>query len=430
MPSPPPLWVFPVVPLGPLRPTSRGAAVLTLAATLALTVACGDEDPGDGLPATDLELPRTAGELQAIEALPALDELPGERWSVLQPGGPTGCSLGTDFAFLVWPGRSDRLVVNFIGGGACWDPLTCGLQTFEPTVDRVLGALEAGLLPGIFDMENPENPVADRTHVVVPYCTADVHWGDQVERYTEELEVDHRGATNDRVVLGWVERHLPAPERVLTTGCSAGGYGSSLWGAHLMGVFPEASHVLLADASVGVITDDFFVDSFPRWNATAAFPDFIPGFDPDRVTGAPDYWNAFAAHFPDATFAQFTAVRDNNQVLFYELMGGEGGADGWSTRMRGTLDAIAEASPNFRWFVAGDDPDTPELPEDDVHCILNPDPKYFDFATGDELAAGSGDTFYELDTAGTRFLDWLSGLLDPEADPGSVACPGCAPAGD
>jgi len=397
------------------------AAPLGLLAIAAIAAGCGDETLGG--PDDELAQGR---ERAAAASLPTLTELPAGTWSVLRPGGPTGCSLGTEFVFGVWPGREDRLVVNFIGGGACWDALTCGLQTFTPDVDGVVDILDEGRFPGIFDMTDPENPIGDYTHVVVPYCTGDVHWGENVERYTDDIRIRHIGAVNTRTVLAWVREQVDAPERVLTTGCSAGGYGASMWGAHVMNLYPGARHVLLADASAGVITDSFFVDSFPRWNATSAFPDFIPGFDADQVTAAPQYWNAFAGHFPNATFAQFTSVRDNNQVFFYDTMGGEGGAEGWSVRMRDNLARIADASPNFRYFVAGDDPDTP-LPEDDVHCVRNPDPLYYDFDEGVELTEGGGSTFYELAENGVRFVDWLDGLLDAGETPDSIACDGCAP---
>src|SRR5690349_7759662 len=54
----------------------------------------------------------------------ARDLEPGE-WTWIYPGGDTECALGGEYRFLVRPGDTDKLLIHFEGGGACWDGATC-----------------------------------------------------------------------------------------------------------------------------------------------------------------------------------------------------------------------------------------------------------------------------------------------------------------
>ena len=50
---------------------------------------------------------------------------------------------------------------------------------------------------GISDFQNAENPFADWYQVFIPYCTGDVHWGNNTETYVPEMgdpiTIHHRG---------------------------------------------------------------------------------------------------------------------------------------------------------------------------------------------------------------------------------------------
>ena len=52
-------------------------------------------------------------------------------WNQMRPSGRTSCSRGDAYHFYVRKGRTDRVILEFMGGGACWSPATCGLQ--QPT---------------------------------------------------------------------------------------------------------------------------------------------------------------------------------------------------------------------------------------------------------------------------------------------------------
>ena len=83
-----------------------------------------------------------------------------------------------------------RLLIYLEGGGACYDELTC--YTLQTAANFTSGYSEAafnaeaadtGYLAkpgGFFDRTSANNPFKDYSFVYVPYCTGDVHAGNNV----------------------------------------------------------------------------------------------------------------------------------------------------------------------------------------------------------------------------------------------------------
>ena len=80
---------------------------------------------------------------------------------------------------------SEKLLVFFEGGGACWTGEDCerGRPAYEPEV-ATPGPGADRSLRGILDLSHPENPFADHSAVIVGDCTGDVHLGDRAATYT------------------------------------------------------------------------------------------------------------------------------------------------------------------------------------------------------------------------------------------------------
>ena len=82
-------------------------------------------------------------------------------WKEVSPGGPTICSKGAPFNFYYKKGSVNKLVVEFEGGGACWNDATCTLGTFttecKPPNDQ-----------GVHSSTDARNPFKDWNHVFVP----------------------------------------------------------------------------------------------------------------------------------------------------------------------------------------------------------------------------------------------------------------------
>ncbi len=312
-------------------------------------------------------------------------ELQAEIWNELTLGADTRCSNGEGYSFWIHPGTTDNLVIDFMGGGACWNEATCRAGDFTRDVSTLRQVIDYGYDKGIYDRENPDNPFANDWHVIVPYCSGDIHWGDATVTYGEgasAFQVHHKGAANARAVLDWVERNIQKPKRVLVTGCSAGAYGSALWAAHVMKHYEGVPVVQFGDSGSGVITDDFFRKSFPSWNAEPAFPSFIEALDPSKVDlrqkSLADLYIGVARAFPQNRLSQFNHTGDASQLLQFTRMGGKDPAE-WARRMLASVEAIDDATENFASFTV----------------------------PGSEHCAILEDDFYEIEAGGQRLVRWL-----------------------
>ncbi len=191
---------------------------------------------------------------------------PGE-WVEYLPGGETICSRGTDFRFYAHGGDPERVVIDFAGGGACWNDLTCSIsgslfnEEAQP-LSVVKSVIESGYIGGLYAFDDPAQPFAGHTLVHIPYCTGDIHWGNSVKTYADDTTIHHKGFVNGETVLRWVYHHFPDVKEVFVTGCSAGSYGALVHGAYVAHHYPEAKVTVLGDSGAGIITDSFFADSF------------------------------------------------------------------------------------------------------------------------------------------------------------------------
>ena len=327
-------------------------------------------------------------------------------WREIAPGGQTLCALGDPFSFFVHEGDPSRVVIDFLGGGACWDSITCGndglVPVYKENVEKVRSDLADGKGQGVLDLSHPENPYRGWTHVVVPYCTGDIQWGAADVEYEREdgdsLTIHHRGAANTTAVLDWVRAHYQVKaKRLMVHGCSAGAYASIYWAPRIIEDFPQAVVRQLGDSGAGVPAREWNRLVMPRWNVTAHAPKWIPGLDPSRVDyGAltlSDFYVREAAHYPAVSFAQFNHAHDAVQRFFLDKMGGD--VDLWHDELLRGLSTIKSAVPTFRAYTA---PGT-------NHCVT------------------TDDEFYELETQGVSFKSWLKSYAEGAPVP-NVACEG------
>jgi hypothetical protein len=295
------------------------------------------------------------------------------------------------------------VIIEFEGGGACWDQRTCGLASslFKETVDVDKHMVDLAGSQTWYDHANPNHPMKDWTHVFIPYCTGDIHWGDNVKTYPGATPTDmpvtinHKGAVNASAVLDWVYSQFPSPQKVFVTGCSAGGYGSIFWAPQVQKHYADAKVYHFADSAAGVITEDFFQKSFPSWNVETHFPSFVAPFA--QVTSLTIMYKAIAAYYPKNVYSQYNTVLDSNQTFYYVAMGGKDNQD-WSAHMKASIKEIQTGAPNFRAFLA----------TGEQHCIL-PQKNFFDAEAG-----------------GTKLTDWLSKMVNDQPIDNAY-CPGCAP---
>ncbi len=368
------------------------AIVLVAIVSLGALAGCGRQTPSDEQ--------RAASTRPEASPLPALADLDAG-WNRVRTGGDTVCSDGSDYSFFARQGDPSKLLVYFQGGGGCWTGETCSRDRYG-SFNPVVGDTDPAELSGIFALGNAENPFADFSMVFVPYCTGDVHLGDNDVTYAvaavpegTELEegkdpgahsvtIRHRGHTNAMAVLGWTFEQFQDPKTIFVTGSSAGSIPSPYYGAHVAERYPAAQLTVLGDGAGGYRRFDG-VQPFEPWDTLDAIDahESFAVLQPEDFTYESLYVVA-ARQRPDLIFAQYDTAEDVVQKRFLAL----GGSSVES--LLPLLDAnhadIESEVPNFRSYVAGGD----------VHTIL------------------ARPELYTYQTDGVRLLDWVSGLVSGE----------------
>lgn len=159
------------------------------------------------------------------------------KWEMVQPAGAV-CGNNSQYKFFVnYSDKTDDLVIVFEPGGACWDYPSC------TGADGIRGAANIDGIPDdhyelapfispFLQRDDPTTPTQDWNLVYVPYCTGDVHTGNNVITYTDptgmgpDVEFHHSGHDNVQKVIEWVDANFTHVPRMLVTGCSAGGAGA------------------------------------------------------------------------------------------------------------------------------------------------------------------------------------------------------------
>lgn len=298
-------------------------------------------------------------------------------WKAVEvPGGV--CADGSPYRFYVSPGDPKKVVIDFQGGGACWNAATCGpeSQTYRKQVD----VQELLLAQGIYNRLSVANPFQGWTHIFVPYCTGDLHVGQATVDYGG-FKVYHQGARNALAALEYAFRNHTNAERVFVTGCSAGAYGAVFWADKVLATYKNAQVAVCGDAGVGVRTEGF--PGFQVWNPR--LPE-LPGLSPNPQVA--EIYLALAQAFPKARLAQYTTLLDGTQIFFYGLMKGERAPSEATARewAEGALRAVSSPAQaeNYTFYLA----------PGSQHCIL-PRPELYTLKVGE-----------------VSFLEWLRNLAE------------------
>lgn len=166
-----------------------------------------------------------------------------DRWVEYRPEGAT-CADGSPYKFYVnFSLGAKDVVIVFEGGGACWDYDSCtGSQRSaanreglpDDYADRVTEfegqTFSADFVYPLLSRIPAVTPTAEWNAVFMPYCTGDTFTGNRVVTYEspeeQSLEFHHTGHRNVKAALEMMKRFFTEPDRLLVSGCSAGGVGS------------------------------------------------------------------------------------------------------------------------------------------------------------------------------------------------------------
>ncbi len=167
-------------------------------------------------------------------------------WELVELPG-TVCGNGTQYRFFVRTTGSDNLLFFFEGGGACWDYDTCSgrasLGAANPNGISVdyMDSFAATYVSPIVNGADPGLPFRARTDLVtkdwnivyLPYCTGDVHIGNNTATYPDPEGVEsplvyhHNGYNNTIAAAEEAALRFQNVDKMLVTGFSAGGTASS-----------------------------------------------------------------------------------------------------------------------------------------------------------------------------------------------------------
>ena len=230
-------------------------------------------------------------------------------------GTPTG--LGVNLT-----GRSNDVMIYLMGGGACWNALTCAFAASN--LDGYSGAefsTEAAVRAPPFDRTNPQNPFKNMSYVFVPYCTGDVHAGDSVKSYASPTPqvpsrtVHHQGSKNIDAFLLRLRDTFPDAERIFVTGSSAGAFGAQLNYEKFARTWPTAQVHLLADCGQMINPNGTLSEWIDAWNLA------IPSDCPGCSTNFSSYPQFLHTKYPQGRFGLLGYTQDSTLRQFFGIDG-------------------------------------------------------------------------------------------------------------
>lgn len=320
---------------------------------------------------------------------------PGPAWEKVVGDETCMCADGSEWNMYVRPADPTKVVLFFQGGGACFTGGMCAFDSNSYNVS-LAGDAEPSTYDGIFDFENPENPFTDHSFVFVPYCTGDVHIGDNTNDYGDGVVVEHNGMPNGRFALNELLTRFPDAAEVFVTGSSAGGVPTPLFAGLVADELPSARVTALADGS-GAYPSVPAINAGigALWGTFGARPDW-----PEAATQTPESWSIpglFAVaglHNPKIAMARHDHAFDNVQSSFAGLAGID--ASDLVQLIDQNEDEVEAAGVEIDSYVA---------PGDD-HTIL-----------------GMPEVYTQT-VEGVRFIDWLTALVtgDPVDDVHCTTC--------
>jgi len=221
------------------------------------------------------------------------------------------CLNGDPFAFLVNPGRSDKLLFYFPGGGACWKGSSSNAELCTQSLADGLGA--AGFGAGVSD-PRAENPFGDFTFVAPAYCDG----GAFISNSTLSGKPQN-GFVNTNFAVDWAKRNLDQTLSAFAiSGSSAGALGTMAWSHYLLSNFQYNKASVIVDSYMGVFppgTQGPTIKNFGSCNLPI-FADFRAECEAGTSNIQDVYDFAIQSH-PRVAFSMIQPKGDLVQIAFY-----------------------------------------------------------------------------------------------------------------
>ncbi|WNG26030.1 hypothetical protein F0U62_19880 [Cystobacter fuscus] len=263
-------------------------------------------------------------------------------WSKVELPGTT-CGNGSQYKFFVHRSTtgSQNLLFFFEGGGACWDYDTCsgragviGAANPNGITDDYMTQFTAKYVSPIVNGADPGLPFRSRTDIAtkdwnivyLPYCTGDVHVGNNVATYADQtgqqppLSWHHSGYKNSLAAINYAKNQFPNVQKLLVTGFSAGGTATSSSYYFVRRIINPARGYFLNDSGPIYLAPNVNDNSRPlhdkirqSWNLDSVFNQFPASFDRNNL-GTIN--RMLAMEFPNDQLAYTGYSRDYNYSRF------------------------------------------------------------------------------------------------------------------
>jgi len=304
---------------------SAGAAAACSSGPAAGGAGAGDGAAVDGQVRLDVALRDRSGEhayadavppgapgapLQGVEGVWTWIDFPDSR---CRDGSSTGLGLNVSRA-------SPNVMVFLDQGGACFDPRVCPFNASSYGANEFGG----GMSEGIFNRADPDNPVRDYSFVFIPYCTGDVHSGNQPSGSIDGVGPQQFvGYKNLDVFLARVVPTFSDAKRVLFAGSSAGGFGVLLNADHAARWFAPIPVTVLSDSGPPMPAAVVEPCLQQKWNDLWGFQRSVLADCAGDCPSANDYMIDDLFHFvwryPDYRIALISSTQDAIDDLFFSF---------------------------------------------------------------------------------------------------------------
>jgi hypothetical protein len=240
--------------------------------------------------------------------------------STCNDGSPLGIGINPSST------SSSNVVVYLNGGGACWDGFTC-LVAMSATLGPYTEAQMQHDAPGTGGVlsREPRNPYRDWNYVFIPYCTGDVHAGNNVVTYsfgTTTSVFHHKGHANFLTFMERVGATFPSPDKVLIAGDSAGGAGAVVNYTTARRYWPSARMYLIDDSLLFFAANETPAQTMSSELANWGIQPLLREICGDDTCQA-DFsriYTGLRRQFPSDRMAVISYEQDGTMSLYYETL--------------------------------------------------------------------------------------------------------------
>jgi pectinacetylesterase len=296
-----------------------------------------------------------------------LDQVRDHKWHTVTLGGNTRSSDGSEYVLYVRRGESKNLLIQFSGGGACWDGKTAARPITPASVlsgytrelkafyFKSLTRLFPAGLAGITKRRDSENAFREWNVVFIPYSTGDIHVGNTTNTYTykgKSFEVHHNGRNNCLASLEWVYANFKGVEKVLVAGESSGAWASAFYAPQIADQYSDRKLYCLSDC-VGLASNRWSEIVDTVWKADSAKAlGFEIGTDifEDSLLRRLDskqrnikYLHSNTLY--DDTLTRFGAAFNDSPIDTTEFI------DDWSANTKKSMQRLSEAGLDYNYFL-------------------------------------------------------------------------------